>query len=134
MGHKQGEYISSSHFKVECYPEGRALLYPPVSVSYSFCNRLAQTECLKTTQNGFLLVLETRKPKSRCGQGQALSEGSPGESVPCCGIIGGISSLSLVPGTKIKKKILGISGVIVVLSYANEVTPWQGPYIALGRS
>ena len=29
-------------------------------------------------------------------------------------------------------KILGISRVIVVLSYANDVTLWQGPYRALG--
>ena len=36
-----------------------------------------------TTEIHFLPVLETRRPKWRCGQGSAPSKGSGGESVPC---------------------------------------------------
>ena len=53
-----------------------------VSVSFGCCNKLAQSQQLKTTYSYSLTVLEAQSPKSSCQQG-CIPRCSRGESVSC---------------------------------------------------
>ena len=62
---------------------GSLFLELGVGYCFSFHRKLLQTRWLNPTQIYSLTVLEAGSQKSRCRQGQAPSEGSRGQSVPC---------------------------------------------------
>ena len=48
----------------------------PIFVSEGYCNKLAQTRCLKTRGIYSLTVLNAKSLKSKCHQGHSPSKGS----------------------------------------------------------
>ena len=76
-------------------------------ISQSYCNEVLQTRWLETTDIYSLTLLETRSPKSRCGQGwfpvEALRENLLQASLLASG---GCRQLMVLLGLKLRNSIL----------------------------